>query len=69
MAMLNVTINKQPYELAINTTLQQVIAQLALPEKGCVFSINQTVIPKSAWSERVLNPGDEISLFQAIAGG
>ncbi|MEO0890920.1 MAG: sulfur carrier protein ThiS, partial [Pseudomonadota bacterium] len=49
--------------------LQQIISQFALPEMGCVFAINNNVVPRSEWASTVLSQGDSISLFQAIAGG
>ncbi|OTW28190.1 thiamine biosynthesis protein ThiS, partial [Vibrio parahaemolyticus] len=49
--------------------LQQIITQFSLPEMGCVFAINNQVVPRSEWASTVLSEGDSISLFQAIAGG
>ncbi|QSA20152.1 sulfur carrier protein ThiS, partial [Vibrio furnissii] len=51
------------------STLASVQAQLELPVQGCVFAINDQVIPRGLWHQTVLNDGDHISLFQAIAGG
>lgn len=64
-----ITINDQPQQVALNTNLQQIITQFSLPAVGCVFAINNQVVPRSEWASTVLSEGDSISLFQAIAGG
>lgn len=50
-------------------TLAELIAAMQLPDTGCVFSVNNSIIPRSLWRTQRLNTGDQISLFQAIAGG
>ncbi|MDK9758949.1 sulfur carrier protein ThiS [Vibrio sp. D173a] len=65
--MITVAINEQPQQVASQSNLQQVIFEL--PEMGCVFAINNSVVPRSQWASTVLCEGDSISLFQAIAGG
>lgn len=64
-----ISINDQPQQVEFNTNLQQIITQFSLPEMGCVFAINNQVVPRSEWASTVLSEGDSISLFQAIAGG
>lgn len=66
---ITIYINQQAQQTEADTTLDILQAQLSLPTQGCVFAINQQVIPKGLWSETVLSQGDHISLFQAIAGG
>jgi sulfur carrier protein len=67
--MIKIIINEQPQQIANQSDLQQIIHQFELPEMGCVFAINNTVIPRSVWGSTLLSEGDCISLFQAIAGG
>lgn len=68
-ANIIITINQQTQVVVGDSHLGQIIDQLELPAEGCVFAINNQVIPKSEWSTMVVNQGDAISLFQAIAGG
>ncbi|EGQ8221145.1 TPA: sulfur carrier protein ThiS [Vibrio parahaemolyticus] len=67
--MVTIAINDQPQQIECKTSLQQIITQFSLPEMGCVFAINNQVVPRSEWASTVLSEGDSISLFQAIAGG
>ncbi|EKO3444338.1 sulfur carrier protein ThiS [Vibrio fluvialis] len=66
---ITIHINTQPHSPQAGSTLANVQTQLELPVQGCVFAINDQVIPRGLWHQTVLNDGDHISLFQAIAGG
>lgn len=66
---ITIYINQQSYTTTANGTLEYLQQQLSLPVKGCVFAINDQVIPRGLWQQTVINDGDHISLFQAIAGG
>ncbi|MFM2588410.1 sulfur carrier protein ThiS [Vibrio sp. TBV020] len=67
--MITIVINEQSHQVSSESNLQQIISQFELPEMGCVFAINNNVVPRSEWASTVLSQGDSISLFQAIAGG
>lgn len=67
--VITIVINELPQRVAIQSNLQQIIHQFELPEIGCVFAINNSVVPRSEWASTKLCEGDSISLFQAIAGG
>ncbi|MGF1698246.1 sulfur carrier protein ThiS [Vibrio lamellibrachiae] len=69
MSSIEIEINGASQKIASDSTLIDVIKVLNLPEKGCVFSINNAIVAKSNWSKTPLNRGDSISLFQAFAGG
>ncbi|NOH81527.1 sulfur carrier protein ThiS [Vibrio sp. RE86] len=64
-----ITINEQQQQVAEKTSLKQIVEQFELPDMGCVFAINNNVVPRSEWENTILSEGDAISLFQAIAGG
>lgn len=66
--MITIAINDQAQQVECKANLQQIITQFSLPEMGCVFAINNQVVPRSEWASTVLSEGDSISLFQAIAG-
>ncbi|ANW24387.1 sulfur carrier protein ThiS [Vibrio coralliilyticus] len=69
MSEIHIIINEQSQRVSVGASLENIIQQFSLPEVGCVFAINNTVVPRSEWSTTCLNEGDAISLFQAIAGG
>lgn len=69
MSVITIYINQTPHQIARGGDLEQLISQCKLPHQGCVFAINNQVVPRSVWASTLLYDGDEISLFQAIAGG
>ncbi|WP_241033872.1 sulfur carrier protein ThiS [Vibrio maerlii] len=69
MSSISIKINEQLQQVSVDANLAQIIEAFALPAVGCVFAINNQVVPKSEWNKTTLSEGDSISLFQAIAGG
>ncbi|USD34116.1 MULTISPECIES: sulfur carrier protein ThiS [Vibrio] len=69
MREIQIIVNERPYNVSAGSDLESIIKQFSLPEIGCVFAINNTVVPRSEWCTTCLSEGDTISLFQAIAGG
>ena len=69
MSNITISINEQPEQVAHSSSLADIIHSISLPDLGCVFAINNTVVPRSQWQQTIVNEGDSISLFQAIAGG
>ncbi len=69
MSSISIKINEQLQQVGTDTNLVQIIEAFSLPAVGCVFAINNQVVPKSEWNNTTLSEGDSISLFQAIAGG
>ena len=66
---MEITINEKQIEVGDNTNIEQLLVRLDKPLKGTAIAVNQYVISRSQWGEHLLCDGDEISLFQAIAGG
>ena len=50
-------------------TVTQLFTYLDKPLVGSAVAINQHIISRSEWDNYLINEGDNISLFQAIAGG
>ncbi|CAK2007858.1 sulfur carrier protein ThiS [Vibrio crassostreae] len=69
MSQITISINEQPEQVAQSSSLSDIIQALSLPDLGCVFAINNAVVARSQWQQTIVNEGDSISLFQAIAGG
>jgi len=66
---MKVQVNEQTVELIDKLTVEQLLVHLDKPLNGSAVAINQYIISRSDWADRILNEGDRISLFQAIAGG
>ena len=67
---MRVWVNDKPVELGREkTTLTQMVNEKGITTDGCAIAINGTILPRSKWGDTTLNEGDQVSLFQAIAGG
>jgi sulfur carrier protein len=70
---MNIIINDQTITLDIPgnqaMTVQQLLEHLQRVQSGTALAINQTIIPRSEWDAHQIHDGDNILLFQAIAGG
>ena len=64
-----ITLNGEPYEIADDTTAQQLIEQLNLVGKRLAMEINQEIVPRSTFEERRLQPDDQVEIVHAIGGG
>ncbi|ASG04930.1 sulfur carrier protein ThiS [Vibrio anguillarum] len=69
MSDITIKINQKFHQVSAGTSITDLTKLLSITITGCVFALNQSVVPRSAWSTTLLSEGDQISLFQAIAGG
>lgn len=66
---MKITLNDQPLELAQALSVTALLEQLDRHQPGTALAINQIVIPRTDWATCQVQDGDDILLFQAIAGG
>ncbi|AIN46939.1 sulfur carrier protein ThiS [Candidatus Palibaumannia cicadellinicola] len=66
---MTITFNDHPMQLAQPLTLSTLLNQLYAQTSGSALAVNQTIIPRTCWSEYQVQDGDDILLFEAIAGG
>ena len=66
---MHIHFNDEPLQCPDNLTLENLLEQLRLMRPGIALAINQTIVPREQWETHFLNDGDQILLFQAIAGG
>lgn len=64
-----IMLNDQPLEVETNITADKLLNQLNRHQPGTALAINQVIIPRIDWEKYQLRAGDNILLFQAIAGG
>lgn len=65
---MKLIINEQQKDLPVNNIRTLLIA-LEQPEQGIAIAVNQAIINRQQWDDFQLSENDNISLFQAIAGG
>ena len=66
---MNILVNDEPHHFDKPITLHDLLCLLALNATGSALAVNQVIIPRDNWPSRLLEDGDQVLLFQAIAGG
>jgi sulfur carrier protein len=66
---MRITLNDEPFEFPEAITVEALLSQINQLQPGTALAINQTIIPHTTWSQHQVQDGDDILLFQAIAGG
>ncbi|WP_417698437.1 sulfur carrier protein ThiS [Psychromonas sp.] len=66
---MKIQVNEQALILPNSMNLEQLLVHLEKPLVGSAVAVNMQVISRSEWTQYNINEGDNISLFQAIAGG
>ncbi|MFC0227725.1 sulfur carrier protein ThiS [Serratia aquatilis] len=66
---MKIMLNDQPLELGQQLSILALLEQLERHQPGTALAINQVIIPRDDWASRFVQDGDDILLFQAIAGG
>ena len=65
---MKLIVNGSEQEFAV-TELIGLLSVLNKQPKGIAIAVNQQIVPRQKWSEFQLAENDNISVFQAIAGG
>ncbi|MEH0834679.1 sulfur carrier protein ThiS [Pectobacterium cacticida] len=66
---MRITLNDEPFDVPETLTVEALLHQMDRLQPGTALAINQTIIPRDTWSQHQVQDGDDILLFQAIAGG
>lgn len=66
---MKIRLNDQPLALAQPLSVDALLKQLERHQPGTALAINQIIIPRADWANHLVQDGDDILLFQAIAGG
>lgn len=66
---MKLTVNSKETEVKDGCTITELATQLALPEKGVAIAVNNKMIPRTEWAERILQPNDNLVVIKAACGG
>lgn len=50
-------------------TVSSLLATLNQLKPGAALALNQQILPREQWQQQIVQEGDQILLFQVIAGG
>lgn len=66
---MKLTVNNKEAEVQDGCTIAGLAVQLALPEKGVAVAVNNKMVPRTEWTEHVLQSGDSLVVIKAACGG
>lgn len=66
---MRIVVNDQPITLDMPLSIVALLEQLEHHQPGTALAVNQTIVPRTLWPSYQLQEGDELVIFQAIAGG
>lgn len=56
-------------QCAAGQTVSGLLIQLNQLKPGAALALNQQNLPREQWQQQIVQEGDQILLFQVIAGG
>lgn len=66
---MRILFNDEPMQCADGITLATLLDQLRQLKPGVALALNQQILPRERWDIQQVREGDQILLFQVIAGG
>ncbi len=64
-----IKVNNKEMELSGQASLRQLAETLQMPEKGIAVAVNNQMIPRTKWSETILQENDQVVVIKAACGG
>jgi sulfur carrier protein len=67
--MMNISLNNEPKQIAEQTPLSDALVQWGFGETKIAVAINGKFVPRSTYSERLLQANDQIDIVKPVGGG
>jgi sulfur carrier protein len=66
---MNISVNNSTQEISENTSILALLLLLNRHQNGIAVAINEEIIPKSLWKEKLLSENDAVLIVQSTQGG
>jgi thiamine biosynthesis protein ThiS len=66
---MRIQFNDEPMQCVEGLSVHTLLAQLNQLKPGAALALNQQILPREQWEQHIVQEGDQILLFQVIAGG
>ncbi|MCC6915985.1 sulfur carrier protein ThiS [Nitrosomonas sp.] len=66
---MQLIINGQQQSYDSPLSVQQLVEKLSLQNKRIAIEYNGEIVPRSRFSEQILNEGDQLEIIVAVGGG
>jgi thiamine biosynthesis protein ThiS len=66
---ISITVNGEPLEIALNSTIADLISHLEISRRGIAVERNHEIEPADRFTACVLQPGDVLEIVTLVGGG
>jgi len=66
---MNVYLNGEQQELALDSSLAALVEAMGLGGQRIAVEVNQEIVPRSQYADHRLQEGDRVEVVRAIGGG
>ncbi|MGL4725849.1 MAG: sulfur carrier protein ThiS [Scandinavium sp.] len=66
---MHILVNDEQTHCTDGLSVAELMATLDQDKPGVALALNQHILPRAKWDRQPLREGDELVLFQVIAGG
>ncbi|MBK7597391.1 MAG: sulfur carrier protein ThiS [Acidobacteria bacterium] len=66
---MEIILNGEPYLIGENRSIVDLVHLLNLVPERLAIELNLDILPKSAWGETLLKPGDRVEMVHFVGGG
>ena len=66
---MNIILNGNAREYPDKLSASELLRSLGLADKRLALEVNQEIVPRSAFDNHIINPGDHVEIIHAIGGG
>ncbi len=66
---MQILFNDAPMALTDTLTVAALLTGMGQLKPGAAVALNQQILPREQWDQQHVQDGDQILLFQVIAGG
>lgn len=66
---IQIQLNGEPYQVAAETKVSDLIAELQLTQGRLAIELNLDILPRTKWAETQLQNGDKLEIVHFVGGG
>ena len=66
---MQIIVNGEQRNVANGLTAEQLVTEMDIAGKRIAMEVNLEIVPRSLYSEHILNAGDKIEIVHAVGGG
>ncbi|WP_238423454.1 sulfur carrier protein ThiS [Gordonia sp. 'Campus'] len=66
---MSITVNGKTIDVEADTSVDDVVAGLGLPDRGIAVAVDGAVVPRGRWARHTMTDGAVVEIVTAVQGG